>query len=69
MDLLNHLALLKGIVSAKERADTVSRLLELRNLSEHRKKKLGGFSGGMKQRFGIAQALIGSPKLIIVDEP
>lgn len=68
-DLLNHLALLKGISDGKQRKDSVVRLLELCNLSEHRKKKLGGYSGGMKQRFGIAQALLGSPKIIIVDEP
>ena len=68
-DLLNHLALLKGIADAKQRKETVSKLLELCNLAGHRKKKLGGFSGGMKQRFGIAQALLGSPKIVIVDEP
>lgn len=68
-DLLNHLALLKGITNAKVRKETVAHLLELTNLSQHRKKSLGGYSGGMKQRFGIAQALLADPKLIIVDEP
>jgi ABC-2 type transport system ATP-binding protein len=68
-DLLNHLALLKGITDSRERKTTVERLLELTNLSVHRKKNLGGYSGGMKQRFGIAQALLANPRLIIVDEP
>ena len=67
--LLNHLAQLKGIENANERKDVVKALLHKTNLYEHRHKNLGGFSGGMKQRFGIAQALIGEPKLIIVDEP
>ncbi len=67
--LLDHLALLKGITASKTRKETVQRLLELTNLHQHRKKNLGGFSGGMKQRFGIAQALIAEPKLVIVDEP
>ena len=68
-DMLNHIAVLKGITDAKERKEVVESLLEQTNLQESRKKNLGGFSGGMKQRFGIAQALIGNPKLIIVDEP
>ncbi|MEQ9265096.1 MAG: ABC transporter ATP-binding protein [Balneolaceae bacterium] len=67
--LLNHLAALKGIVSKSTRKEVVEALLHKTNLFEHRKKKLGGFSGGMKQRFGIAQALLSNPKLIIVDEP
>ncbi len=67
--LLDHLAKLKGISNTKERKDTVAALLQKTNLYEHRTKNLGGYSGGMKQRFGIAQALIGEPKLIIVDEP
>ncbi len=67
--LLDHIATLKGITSKGERKEIVSALLAKVNLWEHRKKNLGSYSGGMKQRFGIAQALLGSPKLIIVDEP
>jgi ABC-type multidrug transport system ATPase subunit len=68
-ELLNHFAVLKGLIDAKQRKETVEALLERTNLSDYRKRKLGTFSGGMKQRFGIAQALLGDPKLIIVDEP
>ncbi|GAB3522902.1 ABC transporter ATP-binding protein [Emticicia fontis] len=67
--LLNHLAVLKGITNANERKSVVEALLHKTNLWSARKKNLGGYSGGMKQRFGIAQALLANPKLIIVDEP
>lgn len=67
--LLSHFAVLKGVRNAKERREVVQALLQQTNLYEHRKQALGSFSGGMKQRFGIAQALLGKPKLIIVDEP
>jgi ABC-2 type transport system ATP-binding protein len=67
--LLSHFAALKGIGNSKERREVVDALLQQTNLWEHRKKPLGSFSGGMKQRFGIAQALLGHPRLIIVDEP
>lgn len=67
--LLDHLAVLKGVTAKGERKELVEALLQKTNLWEHRKKNLGGYSGGMKQRFGIAQALLANPKLIIVDEP
>jgi ABC-2 type transport system ATP-binding protein len=69
IDMLQHLAVMKGISSAGERKAIVEALLQQTNLWESRKKSLGTYSGGMKQRFGIAQALLANPKLIIVDEP
>jgi ABC-2 type transport system ATP-binding protein len=68
-DMLHHLALMKGITSRGERKEMVDALLQQTNLWSVRKKALSTYSGGMKQRFGIAQALLGNPRLIIVDEP
>jgi len=68
-ELLNHLAILKGLVGKNMRSEMVASLLQKTNLYDVRHQKLGGFSGGMKQRFGIAQALLTNPKLLLVDEP
>ena len=67
--LLDHLAILKGVTNKKQRKEQIEYLLNKTNLWQHRKKSTSSYSGGMKQRFGVAQALLGDPKLIIVDEP
>ncbi len=69
VDLLHHLAVLKGFDRLAERREMVDYLLQKVNLYEHRKKAVSSYSGGMRQRFGIAQCLIGNPQLVIVDEP
>ncbi|MFP2924267.1 ABC transporter ATP-binding protein [Pyxidicoccus sp. 3LG] len=69
VELLDHLAVLKGLANRREREAQVEALLHQTNLYAHRKKAVSGFSGGMRQRFGIAQALLGDPRMLIVDEP
>ncbi len=69
LELLDHLAVLKGLTQKAQRREVVEAMLVRVNLYEHRKKAVASFSGGMRQRFGIAQALLGNPKLLIVDEP
>lgn len=68
-DLLEHLAKLKGVANKKQRHDQIMNLLEKVNLTDVKNKEVHTFSGGMKQRFGVAQALLGEPKIVIVDEP
>ena len=67
--MLDHIAMLKGVANRNERKELVGALLQRVNLYDHRKKAVSSFSGGMRQRFGIAQSLIGNPRLVIVDEP
>lgn len=69
VELLHHIGVLKGLLDKKERSSQIENLLHQTNLYEHRKKHVHTYSGGMRQRFGIAQALLGSPKIIIADEP
>ncbi|NVJ08326.1 ABC transporter ATP-binding protein [Myxococcus sp. AM001] len=69
VELLDHLGVLKGLTNARQRREQVDALLQQTNLHAHRKKAVSGFSGGMRQRFGIAQALLGQPRMLIVDEP
>ncbi|QDE72266.1 multidrug ABC transporter ATP-binding protein [Myxococcus xanthus] len=69
VELLDHLGVLKGLTNARQRREQVDALLHQTNLHAHRKKAVSGFSGGMRQRFGIAQALLGQPRMLIVDEP
>lgn len=69
IQLLHHLAILKGVTNKKKREEQILSLLERVNLIQHRNKEVHNFSGGMKQRFGVAQALLGQPKIVIVDEP